>query len=381
MTFDPANPNPVNPVPGMVRPADTLAELARQLKALEADDPAQTLAYLERHRLKGEILLRIKKSLPPGTRFGVWIKANLPYSVRLAQDYMLLAKEWPRVEQMAKTQRVAFLSLRNVLAMLAGERKKRRERKLQRDLEAREAAEDLTHPGADNAPAAFSDPKTLDDLLAHEDVPPHQRGDAWLEDDARLYPTDAPDAVDAPVPPEQPPKVTPPDGNGQYPGTPKKPDKLCDRCSRVGWRAGCKDCKEINAKPTPPPKAKVVEDDAPKDLYGQTIPEGCRDLIGDPFLPTVLADFARWSEEMRMSFHFDGFEKRRKRLPHLGIDDLKGAIHTAWNALDRAVEHLQNERPIAVCPKCRGEGCGEDHHTGVVGKKEYEKLTAKGGGK
>jgi hypothetical protein len=387
--IDPSRPNS-DPVPAIVKPADTLADLARQLKALEADDPAQTVAYLDRFRQKGELLLRVKTSLPPGQGMGAWIKANLPYKKRRAQQYMLLAREWPRVKREVEAHRGALVSLRSVLGMIANYQKKRLERKLQRENE-RNTSEVENEPAlsVDEELDAMAtgtgeddpDEDWQEELLDHEKVPLHQRGDNWSEDEARLYPTATPDAADAPVSasPEQAPRVTTPEGNGQS-STVRKPEILCDRCRRVGWRPRCPACEDLNRTGRAAPRnpgPDVPHPDDPKDPYGIRVPKRCRDVLFDPWAPGTLDLLVRLQKELLEPRIMDEMEKRRKRLPHLWADAVKAEVHILADSFNKVIDHFETCRPYAVCPRCKGEGCGEDHHTGVVGKKTYEKLTAK----
>src|SRR5262249_49496468 len=116
-------------------------------------------------------------------------------------------------------------------------------------------------------------------------------------------------------------------------------------------------------------------DDDPRDRFGNRVPKRCRDALFDPFLQEAYRLARDVSHNLRMGRWMDAFEKRKKHYGrHLRIEDCAGAIHIAFDAMDKLAEHLRDERPGALCPGCDGEGCPFCHQTGVVSLKTYGEL-------
>lgn len=100
---------------GFVTGGEKLAELAG---AVNAEHRRCETAIRESlaHALKaGELLIEAKKLLPHGEWAG-WLVGNCEFSERTAQAYMRLARGWP---ELGKTQRVADLSFREAIGLLA----------------------------------------------------------------------------------------------------------------------------------------------------------------------------------------------------------------------------------------------------------------------
>lgn len=93
-----------------------LPELAEQITrehSLACDAARSALAHA---RSAGALLLEAKEQIEHGGWLS-WLKSNFQFSERTAQGYMRLSREWATLE--SKAQRVADLSIREALALLA----------------------------------------------------------------------------------------------------------------------------------------------------------------------------------------------------------------------------------------------------------------------
>jgi hypothetical protein len=109
--------NPLRPIPGVVVQAEeNLAELARQINEEHRAGEAALRASVQHALRAGELLLAAKKRVGHGS-WRDWMAAHVQVAERTAQSYMRLAKKWPTLGE--KTQRVADLSLREALKVLA----------------------------------------------------------------------------------------------------------------------------------------------------------------------------------------------------------------------------------------------------------------------
>src|SRR5262245_41201892 len=68
----------------------SLADLARQISAAHGEAIEAARTSLDRGMKAGDLLLKVKGALPHG-KFGPWVEANCPFSVRTAQAYMRVA--------------------------------------------------------------------------------------------------------------------------------------------------------------------------------------------------------------------------------------------------------------------------------------------------
>lgn len=83
---------------------------------------ASQRSALEYARLAGELLTEAKGQLPHG-EWLPWLESNCDLSVRVAQGYMRIARDWPKlVEAVAKSETpVSYLPIRDALTILADE--------------------------------------------------------------------------------------------------------------------------------------------------------------------------------------------------------------------------------------------------------------------
>jgi hypothetical protein len=95
-----------------------LPDLAAAISTEHAASVAASSSALEHARQAGEHLLEAKARIDHG-EWLPWLQKNCPtVALRTAQNYMLIASNWGRIES-AKTQRVAYLPVRAALAILA----------------------------------------------------------------------------------------------------------------------------------------------------------------------------------------------------------------------------------------------------------------------
>jgi Protein of unknown function (DUF3102) len=73
---------------------------------------------LEHARKAGEALTTAKQKLKHG-EWLPWLEQNCHFSVRLVQQYMKLAREWQNLVATSNAQRVAHLTVRDALELLA----------------------------------------------------------------------------------------------------------------------------------------------------------------------------------------------------------------------------------------------------------------------
>lgn len=64
----------------------------------------------------GELLVKAKKNLLHG-EWGTWVEQNLPFSIRTAQLYMKISKEWNKIT--SNTQSVALLSMSDAVEIIS----------------------------------------------------------------------------------------------------------------------------------------------------------------------------------------------------------------------------------------------------------------------
>jgi hypothetical protein len=100
--------------PAIVRPAEDLATLARQIDAEHQAGEAATRKGLAHFRAAGEKLLRAKAQCEHG-KWLPWLEANVRFDRRTATNYMNLARI-----PADKWETVSHLGLRDVLRLQAG---------------------------------------------------------------------------------------------------------------------------------------------------------------------------------------------------------------------------------------------------------------------
>lgn len=94
-----------------------LTTLAIQINQEHVNGEAAFKAGIQHALRAGELLLQAKALCPHG-EWGQWLKDNCSFSERTAQAYMRVARELPGLTS-EKAQRVADLSFRETLALLA----------------------------------------------------------------------------------------------------------------------------------------------------------------------------------------------------------------------------------------------------------------------
>ncbi len=95
--------------------------LAAEIQAANAAFIATQISALEHAKHAGELLIEAKLQLQHG-EWLPWLEANCHLSVRMAQMYMRIAREWPRLcGDSANTKRVSFLPIRDALTIIADE--------------------------------------------------------------------------------------------------------------------------------------------------------------------------------------------------------------------------------------------------------------------
>src|SRR5687768_15110039 len=91
------------------------ATIADQINAAHEAALTAARSAIEHAKRAGELLIAAKDTVPHG-HWLPWLAQHCPaLSIRSAQAYMRLAREWPRLAD-ADTQRVAHLPLRDALA-------------------------------------------------------------------------------------------------------------------------------------------------------------------------------------------------------------------------------------------------------------------------
>jgi hypothetical protein len=102
--------------PAIVKPADSLAELAARIRAEHDRVEAALTAGLEHAFKAGELLIEAKKRCRHG-QWLPWLRDNVPFSERTAQAYARVVKR--RKELEAKAQSLADLTFEEGLKLLA----------------------------------------------------------------------------------------------------------------------------------------------------------------------------------------------------------------------------------------------------------------------
>jgi hypothetical protein len=96
-------------------PRPDLGDLAERINAEHQQAEVVLRRGLEHAKNAGELLLQAKEHCGHG-QWLPWLKENVHFSVRTAQAYMRIAKEWNRLE--AKSATVAHLGYREALELL-----------------------------------------------------------------------------------------------------------------------------------------------------------------------------------------------------------------------------------------------------------------------
>jgi hypothetical protein len=81
--------------PGIVRTADSLAELASAINAAHFAGETACRKGLEHFKKAGEALLKAKEQCGHG-KFKAWVEENIQTSYRTAANYMRVAREWDK---------------------------------------------------------------------------------------------------------------------------------------------------------------------------------------------------------------------------------------------------------------------------------------------
>src|SRR5947209_4796544 len=101
--------------------AVSLDTLAADIRAAHAQCNLHALAGLEHALAAGKLLIEAKDRVQHG-EWGAWIEQHCGFSERLAQKYMQVARQVPKLDP-ANTPRVADLSLRGALELIASSAK------------------------------------------------------------------------------------------------------------------------------------------------------------------------------------------------------------------------------------------------------------------
>jgi hypothetical protein len=88
------NPDPTNP-PGIIKPADQLAALAREINDEHHKYERAVGECLAHARRVGQLLIDAKARCKHG-EWEAWVQANLTFGDRQARKYMRIARSWDR---------------------------------------------------------------------------------------------------------------------------------------------------------------------------------------------------------------------------------------------------------------------------------------------
>jgi hypothetical protein len=294
--------------PAAVAPAEAAASLAELAKRISAEHGAVCAALersLERARAAGELLLEAKKRLPHG-RWLSWLQTTFDFSVRTAQAYMRVARDWEALS--ARFDGVAGLGYREALELLADTGEE----------EPGEAAEG----GAKAQPVA------------------HLAGGGAADEGG-------------------PPRAEPPDATAprQTPGhaSPARPSAATTAPLPAPAAA-----EATRGRPGPEATSAAEEDQG-----GRGDPEAPRaapvDILGFPLPPQAVEAFAQVGELNKLCRALDAVIREVERLRGLPVgwniwqSDLGDLRHIRWR--------LWSGRPGHVCPYCWGEEAFPDAET------------------
>lgn len=159
----------------------------------------------------------------------------------------------------------------------------------------------------------------------------------------------------------------------------RNPPVMCERCKRVGKAVdGCNGCRALRKKAEEEKKAKKAADKAKptevKDQFGQVVPKGRLDAFKDPWISKTIEELENLNDRLKGSRMADGMLKRKKFYPFFKHQDFVDACGFVMEYFDQMLDHLKNNRPVAVCPGCEGEGCVACSRSGLVPLKVYEEL-------
>lgn len=163
---------------------------------------------------------------------------------------------------------------------------------------------------------------------------------------------------------------------------------LCSRCQRLDKPAvNCGGCKTLRAEAKARKKkaaaarkkkkqadAEAAKAESNVDSFGFEVPKKCRDAWGDPWIQSTIDLLTRLSEEFRSARLADGIDKRKKSFPYFNVDDFVQGVGTIDSFFDQLINHLEENRPVAVCPACQGSTCPKCMMSGLVPGSVYESL-------
>lgn len=106
-------------MPVEVEAPASLTSLAAQIA--DAHHVAQSAATtaVEQAKRAGELLIEAKDQLHKHGAWELWIVTNCSCSVQMAQRYMRIAREWPRIEAEINTSGTLLKSVKQALRILA----------------------------------------------------------------------------------------------------------------------------------------------------------------------------------------------------------------------------------------------------------------------
>jgi hypothetical protein len=257
-------------------------------------------------------------------------------------------------------------------ASLQARRKKRMERVAQARLQGQPFSQIAEQAGV-------SEKTVRDDFEAHQGA----QAQASNEENGE----GVQEAQATPQEPEKvPEKITGKDGKSYSAKKPKKVKQVCKRCQKTPVK-GCQYCEDMNRKAKrgsgkkgqgkAKPKQEASQEDGPKDCFGTVLPKRCRDKVLDPWVGETLDFLTQWSTKFLEKRLATGMSKRKKQLPFFNAQGFSDGVGFIGQYLDQLIAHLKDCRPEAVCPRCKGGGCGDCLQAGVVPRKLHAKIKAK----
>jgi hypothetical protein len=126
--------------------------------------------------------------------------------------------------------------------------------------------------------------------------------------------------------------------------------------------------KKSGVHPRTPEKEVAV------DNYRNPLPKHCLSTFQDPWIQAAIDSITEMERNFREERIADGMAKRAKHYPFFNQKDFIDGVGFVQNYLEQLSNHLNQYRPVAVCPSCGGDKCADCRMSGLVYQELYEKL-------
>jgi len=349
--------NRINP-PAIVRKVESLAELIAEAKAIFGEQQEARRLDLKQTLKLGGVLYRARAKCERGE----WLPALDKIGVGRSAAYEAIRTWETSDSEISKCETMA--DLRRLWKKDAEEE--------EQEIIGREPGEEGDEEPASRPPNTSAVPPDEDSYEVGNEPTDHAGACGSNETVER--------STSAPTPAVNGHAKTEP----ATPANSKPGPILCKRCQHnkdIGREVvkGCDMCKQL--RPKAEPRIAQTQGDAPagagddpKDAFGNSVPKNCRDVIFDPWIQDTIEFLSEWNTKLLEKRISQDIVNRTKRIPWIMAKDADDGINFMVQYGDQVIEHLKENRPVAVCPSCKGKKCPDCRQCGVVPRSVYLKL-------